>query len=118
MATHHKLEIWKQGIELVEIIYKLTNLLPEEEKYGLSSQIRRASVSIPSNIAEGAARNSNKEYIRFCYIAMGSLSEVETQLRIISRIYKLDIKHASVFLENYSPRLISFIKYLKTQVSN
>lgn len=84
MKTHKDLDSWKRAIDFVTKIYKVTQSFPKEEKYGLTDQIRRASISIPSNIAEGAARNSDKENIQFLYIALGSLSEVETQL-IIAR---------------------------------
>lgn len=81
---HKNLDAWKKSVNLVVEIYKLTSCFPQEEQFGLISQIRRSSVSIPSNIAEGAARNSNAEFIRFLNIAQGSLAELETQL-IISR---------------------------------
>ena len=90
VRTHKDLEIWKMGIELVEKIYKGTNGFPREEIYGITSQMRRASVSIPSNIAEGAARNSGKEFIQFLYISLGSLSELETQVIIVNKIGYLD----------------------------
>jgi len=86
MKTHKDLQVWKRSMDLVEKIYVLTKDFPSEEKYGLTSQMRRAAVSIPSNIAEGAARNSTKEYIRFLYIALGSLSELETQLLLVKRL--------------------------------
>jgi len=70
--THRDLEVWKRGISFVTTIYKLTGSFPKEELYGLTSQIRRAAISIPSNIAEGAARKSNKEFIHYLYIALGS----------------------------------------------
>ncbi|MDD4747592.1 MAG: four helix bundle protein [Salinivirgaceae bacterium] len=82
--THHDLEVWKKAITLVTEIYKETELYPKTELYGLTSQIRRAAVSIPSNIAEGAGRTSLKEFAYFLSIALGSLSELETQL-IISK---------------------------------
>ncbi|MCI0751787.1 MAG: four helix bundle protein, partial [Flammeovirgaceae bacterium] len=74
---HKKLEVWKQGIELTKLVYALTGKLPSDEKFGLASQLKRASVSIPVNITEGAARNTKKEFIHFLYIARGSSSEVE-----------------------------------------
>lgn len=73
MKTHKDLEVWKKSIELVTNLYKLTSIFPKEEQFGLTNQIRRASVSVPSNIAEGAARNSDKEFLRFPYISMGSV---------------------------------------------
>ena len=83
MRNFRNLNIWKNGIELVKEIYKVSLLLPDEEKFGLTSQIRRAAVSVPSNIAEGSSRNSEVEYKRFLEIAMGSLFEIETLLIII-----------------------------------
>lgn len=82
--NHKELDVWIYSVDFVTLIYKETLSFPEQEKFGLINQIRRASVSIPSNIAEGAARNSDKEFIRFLYISLSSASEVETQL-IISK---------------------------------
>ncbi|UAM96650.1 four helix bundle protein [Polaribacter litorisediminis] len=82
MKTHKDLLVWQKSIDLVTEIYKLTSQFPSNEIYGLVSQLRRASVSIPSNIAEGAARSSDKEFARFLYIARASAAEVETQLII------------------------------------
>ena len=90
VRTHKDLEIWKMGIELVEKIYKGTSDFLREEIYGITSQMQRAAVSIPSNIAEGAARNSGKEFIQFSYISLGSLSELETQVIIANKIGYLD----------------------------
>ena len=87
MKTHHDLDVWKKAIDLVTKIYALTKGFPKEEMFGLTNQIRRAIVSVPSNIAEGAARNTSKEFNNFLSIALGSLSEVETQL-IISKNLK------------------------------
>ena len=84
--THKDLEVWKKSMDLVEDVYKLMKHLPENEKYGLISQIKRSSISIPSNIAEGAARASTKEFIRYLDIATGSLSELETQLLLSERL--------------------------------
>ena len=86
IKTHKDLDVWKLSIQLVKDIYQLTSKFPSEEKFGLVAQIRRAAVSIPSNIYEGAARNSDKDYIRFLYISLGSLSEIETQLIIAEEL--------------------------------
>ena len=79
---HYKLEAWKRARELVLNVYKLTQMFPKEETFGLAAQIRRAAVSVPSNIAEGAAREGEREFAQFLNIARGSLSELETQLLI------------------------------------
>ncbi len=83
---HKDLEVWKKSMDFVESIYKATAIFPADELYGLTSQMRRAAVSIPSNIAEGAARNGKKEFVQFLYIALGSLSELETQIIIAKRL--------------------------------
>lgn len=84
--NHKDLEVWKKSMDLVESIYQLTKEFPDTEKFGLTNQIRRAVVSIPSNIAEGAGRKSDKELIQFVHIAIGSLAEVETQYLISLRL--------------------------------
>ncbi len=81
-----ELKIWQRGIELSVMIYEISNDFPAEERYGLCSQLRRASVSVPSNIAEGSSRNSQKEFIHYLSIASGSCAEVETQLEIAKRL--------------------------------
>ncbi|WP_224488074.1 four helix bundle protein [Robertkochia flava] len=83
---HTKLDVWKRSMDLVTLIYKLTDSLPDKEKYGLVSQINRAAVSIPTNIAEGSARGSSKEYIRFLDIATASATELDTLLKIAERL--------------------------------
>ena len=87
MKTHKDLDVWKNSIDFVTTIYKYTASFPKEELYSLTNQVRRSAVSVPSNIAEGAGRNSYKEYIRFLYVAQGSASELETQL-IIARNFR------------------------------
>ena len=77
---HHNLKVWQEAMQLVKAVYAATTSFPKEESYGLTSQIRRAAISIPSNIAEGAARTGTKEFLRFLSIARGSLSELETQI--------------------------------------
>ena len=82
MQSHKDLNVWKKSMEFVQNIYRLTRKFPQEEQYGLSAQMRRSAISIPSNIAEGAARNSKKEFKPFLYISLGSAAEIETQLEI------------------------------------
>ncbi|MGB8375015.1 MAG: four helix bundle protein, partial [Salegentibacter sp.] len=82
MKSHKDLTVYKTSIDLVIDVYQISGSFPDVEKFGLTSQIRRAAVSIPSNISEGAARNSKKDFIRFLYIALGSLAEMETQMEI------------------------------------
>jgi len=86
MRPHHKLALWNKSIDFVTEIYKLTAAFPETEKYGLTSQLRRAAISIASNISEGAARESKKEFLNFLSIAQGSASEIETQLIISNKL--------------------------------
>jgi len=80
------LDVWKLSIELVKSIYQLTNKFPTSETYGLTSQLRRSAISIPSNIAEGQGRNSSKEFKQFLAFGVGSLAELETQLIISKEI--------------------------------
>ena len=82
VRTHRDLDVWKKSIDLVTLIYKHTADNPKEEMYGLTSQIRRCAVSIPSNIAEGSARTTKKDFSHFLAIALGSAAELETQLII------------------------------------
>ena len=86
LNSYQDLLVWQKSVELCVEIYKLVKLLPKEEMYGLSDQMRRAVVSIPSNIAEGYTRNSTKEYLNFLSIANGSRTELETQLIICNKI--------------------------------
>ena len=86
MKTHKDLNVWQESIKLVTLIYEKTKLFPKDELFALTSQIKRSAISIPSNISEGAARESNKEFLRFLYIAQGSVSELDTQLLIASNL--------------------------------
>ena len=86
IQSHKDLIVWQKAVDLVIEVYKLTQIFPKEELYGLSQQMRRASVTIPSNIAEGYQRNHTKEYIQFLFIAKSSGSELETQLLIAQRL--------------------------------
>jgi len=86
VRSFKELRVWQGAMELVEVIYRLTASLPSEENHGLESQLRRAAVSIPSNIAEGQSRTSTKEFLNHLSMARGSLAEIETQLEITVRL--------------------------------
>ena len=89
MRPHEKLDVWKKSIDLVVALYQATERFPQEEKFGLTSQLRRAAVSIAANIAEGAARKTSKEFGYFLSNSQGSTSEVETELLIAYRLHYL-----------------------------
>lgn len=98
MNNYKELKVWQKSMDLVERVYFLTSSFPVEEKYGLTSQIQRSAVSIPSNIAEGAGRNSNNEFRNFLGIANGSINELSTQLTLSIRIgYTNESELNSVF---------------------
>jgi four helix bundle protein len=90
MQDHRKLQVWQKAIELVESVYVLTGTFPKEEIYGLTAQMRRAAVSIPSNIAEGCRRDSPKEFRRFLLDAFGSGAELETQVVISKKVLSIE----------------------------
>ena len=87
---HKKLNLWSDAVDLAQQIYTVTERFPSNEQFGLASQVQRAAVSIPSNIAEGAARQTKKEFLNFLHIAKGSLSELDTQIEIARRLEYLD----------------------------
>ena len=107
IESHRDLRVWQESMNLVERVYIIVREFPKEELYGLSSQIKRSAVSVPSNIAEGAGRKSNIEWIRFLYIALGSLSELETQLELGIRLK---------FINNDST-LFEQIKFIRNMIS-
>lgn len=90
MSTYKKLLIWQKAMSLVTETYEITKQFPKEELFGLTSQIRRSAISIPSNIAEGYGRKSNKEYFRFLTISISSLFEFQTQIEISKNINYLN----------------------------
>ena len=92
MASYRELIVWQKAMELVEEVYRLVKRLPREETYALSDQMRRAAVSIPSNIAEGHGRNSEREFLRFLSIAQGSRAELDTQIEICIRLKYIDME--------------------------
>ncbi len=116
MKGHKDLDVWKQSMTLAEDIYALTKGFPSDEKYGLSSQMKRAAVSVPSNIAEGAGRKGDKEFIQFLYISMGSLSELETQLLLSKRLQFTDsIDDNMKQIEQLKQMLFGLIRYIKNK---
>ena len=112
---YRDLDIWKKGIGLVKDVYKITETYPAIEIYGLSSQLRRAAISIPSNIAEGFRRNNNKEFRRFLLIALGSCAELETQSTISRELEYITQAQEGIFLEeldHVSRMILNLIKKL------
>ncbi len=97
MRDFRKLQIWERAHNLVLKIYEITKLLPKEELYGLTSQIRRAAVSVPTNISEGAGKDSSKDFVRYLNIALGSLSEVQYLLFLIKELNYISDNQISPF---------------------
>jgi four helix bundle protein len=109
IRTYRDLDIWKAGIQLVKDVYKLTEQFPKQEIYGLTSQMRRAGVSIPSNVAEGFRRYHNKEYKQFLYVSLGSCAELETQATIARELAYVSEDREAAVLErsDHISRMIS-----------
>jgi len=116
--NHKDLDVWKNSISFVAAIYAASQKFPTSELYGLTSQIRRAAVSVPSNIAEGAARGSRKEFTRFLYISLGSLAEIETQLLIAANLgYLEDAEPLDCEIVKIRKMLLGLIRSLKNAVT-
>lgn len=114
--NHKDLEAWKEAVDFVTEIYKLTQNFPQSEQYGLSSQIRRSAISIPANISEGCASQSDKETLQFLYIAVGSLAELETELLIAKNLnYIQNIEDTTCRLIKIRSLILGLIKYLKNK---
>jgi four helix bundle protein len=117
VKSFNDLVVWQKSMDFVVSVYKLAKILPKDETYALSDQLRRAVVSIPSNIAEGSGRNSTKEYIQFLYIALGSACEVETQIIIAQRIgYIKDTKEDIKNINEIKKMLNGLISSLKRKI--
>lgn len=118
MKSHRDLEVWKKAIELAKTTYEVTGSFPKEELFGLVTQMRRASVSVASNIAEGAARQGEKEFVRFLHLALGSASEIDTQIEISIAIGmgdKRELEELQVSVSEVSRMLHGLIRFLRNK---
>lgn len=114
MKSHKDLLVWQKSIALVSLVYQASKSFPADEIYGLTNQIRRAAVSVPSNIAEGAGRGTSKEFGHFLSISQGSLAELETQLVIARNLdYLVDIETLLTEIEQIRRMLIGLNRKLK-----
>ena len=113
MKTHKDLDVWNRAMDLASEAYSVTGKFPKEEQYGLTLQIRRSAVSIPSNIAEGAARNSKKEFAQFLYVALGSSAELETQLLLASRMGFHSNTDLFESIERVRKMLLGLLRFLR-----
>jgi len=102
VGSYRDLVIWQKAVDLAKCVYEVSRSFPHEEKYGLTSQIRRAAVSVPSNIAEGQARYGKKEFVRFLYIAKGSLAELDTQCTLALEFGYIEKERNQQVLERIS----------------
>lgn len=111
LQSFKELHVWKRSIELVKEVYLVTNQMPKTEQFGLMSQMRRSAVSIPSNIAEGSKRKTQKDYLQFLHIADGSCSELETQIIILKELYSdLVVERVTLLLQEVQRMLGSLMK--------
>lgn len=116
-SSYRQLSVWQKAFELSCKIYELTKMFPKEEMFGLTSQMRRSSVSIPSNIAEGKGRGSDKDFIRFLYIAKGSGNELETQILLAEKlqyIFSDKSRELQKNCEEVLKMIVALIQRLKT----
>ena len=120
VASYRDLTVWQRAMELAALVYELTARLPREETYGLRSQLQRAAVSIPSNIAEGHAKESTKEYLRYLLVSRGSMAELETQLLLCQKLQLLskeDVEHALIVSDEIG-RMIRGLQHSLTKRLN
>lgn len=120
MKKHNfkEIKIWQEALLLVKDVYLLTANFPKEEKYGLTSQINRSAVSIPSNIAEGSGHTSNKEFVRFLEIAISSSYELETQLILVEELFNLATNETIEKLHALQNRIGGFIRQNRERIEN
>jgi four helix bundle protein len=118
IVSFRELTVWQRGMQLVEDVYSVTNRLPDSERFGLSSQLRRAALSIPANISEGHCRGTTKDYLHFLRIADGSASEIETYLVALGLLYPLiDTSRSASLLDEVQRMLAAMIRSLKARPS-
>lgn len=121
MRPHEKLDVWCRAVDFVVEVYRVTDAFPQTEKFGLCSQLRRAAVSIPANIAEGAGRQSPKEFLHFLSIAQGSASEVSTELTIANRLGFCDANshlQLQASLDNIARMITGLSNHLKRKTQS
>ncbi len=119
VRPHKRLDVWKESVKLSIDIYKITERFPKTEAYGLTSQIRRAAVSVPANIAEGAARKSSKEFIAYLYISGGSLSELDTLIEIAYQLDYFTVDERTTLdrqIESIDSKLCGLITHLASRI--
>ncbi|WP_024585842.1 four helix bundle protein [Aliihoeflea sp. 2WW] len=120
IRDYRDLTVWKEAMEIAELVYRLTRAFPREEAFGLTSQMRRSAVSIPSNIAEGFGRAQRKVFIQFLRIAQGSLKELETQLMLSVRVELVaskDVADVQMRCQTLGRRLVQYVRSLERGIS-
>lgn len=120
-GDYKELKVWNKAMQLAVSAYEVARLLPPEEKFALADQIRRSAVSIPSNIAEGHGRRSDKEFLQFLYVARGSVFELETQIKLCIVLHGINdnrINHTLDLIQETSKMITSFVSFLKRKDIN
>lgn len=120
MRPHEKLDVWKLSVEMVLNVYEITKAFPSDERFGLTSQIRRAAVSVPANISEGAARQHDREFLQFLSIAQGSASELETEILIAHRLGYIDpgsFEQIHNEINTIARMIIGLTNYIRSRVN-
>jgi four helix bundle protein len=120
MKKHNfrEIKIWQEALVMVKEVYEFSSKLPKEEKFGITSQINRSAVSIPSNIAEGSGRTTNKEFVRFLEIAISSSYELETQLILAEDLFNMSSKELIKNLNALQNRIGGFTRQIKSRIEN
>jgi len=119
LKSFKDLDVWRLSMDFAKEVYAITDELPKQERYGLASQLQRAAVSIPSNIAEGSKRTSRVEFSQYCRIALGSAAETETQLLLVSELYSnIAVTHALEQVERIQKMLTSLVNSLSKPINS